>query len=369
MVTSNLDRNGPAEAGRNEPDCDGDALDTDVVAADPGAQQDDARSHSCASSSCEEQNSLSSSSEDSVRLWQDSEDVGTRLERAKSIVADLGPGLSYMTRVEAQAAQPFTARSQQHQSVRVRRASIGAALMHEGFENLESNTKKCERSVAKHGSRSLDQSEISGNNGAGKSFVDASTALAEKLKQTLKERCESGEMEKTDPCLYDAAEAGATAQYPEPRHRTVSDDLKAQQAALAHRRSSIVGLTKTVEGGLAGEALEDRGLSQNPETTLGALSRSWSKSSSASSKASSVVSVSGLVDLPTQPSAATMRRSSQLQFACPSQTIIVFDFDDTLFPTTWLTEDAGLDWRFPLDHQVFCVSLLIFLMIRLYDVL
>jgi len=44
-------------------------------------------------------------------------------------------------------------------------------------------------------------------------------------------------------------------------------------------------------------------------------------------------------------------RNSQSGFATPEQTIIIFDWDDTLFPTTWVRHEKGLHWRFPLDKQ------------------
>lgn len=32
--------------------------------------------------------------------------------------------------------------------------------------------------------------------------------------------------------------------------------------------------------------------------------------------------------------------------------VLIFDWDDTLFPTTWLRDDCGFDWRKPLDAQL-----------------
>lgn len=45
------------------------------------------------------------------------------------------------------------------------------------------------------------------------------------------------------------------------------------------------------------------------------------------------------------------RADSQWNFADPTQTIIVFDWDDTLFPTTDLIDVLKLDWRVPLPQQ------------------
>lgn len=45
------------------------------------------------------------------------------------------------------------------------------------------------------------------------------------------------------------------------------------------------------------------------------------------------------------------RRDSQLNFHGRMQTFIVFDWDDTLFPTTYVQEDLGLEWRYALERQ------------------
>lgn len=44
---------------------------------------------------------------------------------------------------------------------------------------------------------------------------------------------------------------------------------------------------------------------------------------------------------------ARFGRKSYLDFSNPQQTIIIFDWDDTLFPTTWIQEDMELDVRMP----------------------
>lgn len=44
-------------------------------------------------------------------------------------------------------------------------------------------------------------------------------------------------------------------------------------------------------------------------------------------------------------------RDSQNTFSKPDQTIIVFDWDDTLFPTHWLRHEQHIHWRYPLDEQ------------------
>eukprot|EP00927_Polykrikos_kofoidii_P085515 TRINITY_DN9326_c0_g1_i2.p1 TRINITY_DN9326_c0_g1~~TRINITY_DN9326_c0_g1_i2.p1 ORF type:complete len:442 (+),score=89.73 TRINITY_DN9326_c0_g1_i2:124-1449(+) len=45
------------------------------------------------------------------------------------------------------------------------------------------------------------------------------------------------------------------------------------------------------------------------------------------------------------------RRNSQETYFSKDQTVIVFDWDDTLFPTHYVTEDMNLDWKIPLEHQ------------------
>ena len=50
-------------------------------------------------------------------------------------------------------------------------------------------------------------------------------------------------------------------------------------------------------------------------------------------------------------SPATSRRNSQSEFSSESQTIMIFDWDDTLFPTTWVRHYMGLHWKYPLDQQ------------------
>jgi len=45
------------------------------------------------------------------------------------------------------------------------------------------------------------------------------------------------------------------------------------------------------------------------------------------------------------------RRSTQHLFADPSQTFIVLDWDDTLFPTTYVRDDLNLCWQTPMKNQ------------------
>jgi len=47
-----------------------------------------------------------------------------------------------------------------------------------------------------------------------------------------------------------------------------------------------------------------------------------------------------------------VRRNSQESFAERMHTTLVLDWDDTLFPTTWVREDCKLDWRFSLEEQL-----------------
>ena len=45
------------------------------------------------------------------------------------------------------------------------------------------------------------------------------------------------------------------------------------------------------------------------------------------------------------------RRNSQLFFSSKSQTLLIFDWDDTLFPTTYVRDDLKLVWNKPLKDQ------------------
>jgi len=45
------------------------------------------------------------------------------------------------------------------------------------------------------------------------------------------------------------------------------------------------------------------------------------------------------------------RRNSQALFADKSQTLLIFDWDDTLFPTTYVRDDLDLSWNKPLKEQ------------------
>jgi len=45
------------------------------------------------------------------------------------------------------------------------------------------------------------------------------------------------------------------------------------------------------------------------------------------------------------------RKSTQHLFADPSQTFIVLDWDDTLFPTTYVRDDMNLSWKTPMKNQ------------------
>jgi len=46
-----------------------------------------------------------------------------------------------------------------------------------------------------------------------------------------------------------------------------------------------------------------------------------------------------------------IQHSSQRKFKDRNQTAIIFDFDDTLFPTTFLEQDSGLDGKTPVDLE------------------
>lgn len=48
----------------------------------------------------------------------------------------------------------------------------------------------------------------------------------------------------------------------------------------------------------------------------------------------------------------TKRRDSQNTFAEKLSTTMILDWDDTIFPTTWVREDCGLNWKFSIDQQL-----------------
>lgn len=54
---------------------------------------------------------------------------------------------------------------------------------------------------------------------------------------------------------------------------------------------------------------------------------------------------------PVEATRERRRQDSSVGFADRLQTVIVFDWDDTLFPTSWILDDAGLDWTLPLSRQ------------------
>lgn len=49
---------------------------------------------------------------------------------------------------------------------------------------------------------------------------------------------------------------------------------------------------------------------------------------------------------------SAIRRDSQWAFAEKSNTCVIVDWDDTIFPTTWVREDCGMYWRDPLQQQL-----------------
>merc|ERR1719276_251671 len=46
------------------------------------------------------------------------------------------------------------------------------------------------------------------------------------------------------------------------------------------------------------------------------------------------------------------RRSSQVSYAEKAHTALLLDWDDTIFPTTWVREDCGMNWKLSLDAQL-----------------
>jgi len=51
------------------------------------------------------------------------------------------------------------------------------------------------------------------------------------------------------------------------------------------------------------------------------------------------------------PRTEAVRRNSQDSFDTKGQTVIVFDWDDTLFPTTWVRHEKQMHWKYPLEQQ------------------
>jgi hypothetical protein len=49
---------------------------------------------------------------------------------------------------------------------------------------------------------------------------------------------------------------------------------------------------------------------------------------------------------------ASVRRNSQCAFAEKAHTTLVLDWDDTIFPTTWIRQDCGMNWKLPLNTQL-----------------
>lgn len=49
---------------------------------------------------------------------------------------------------------------------------------------------------------------------------------------------------------------------------------------------------------------------------------------------------------------APSRRNSQAAYAEKNHTALILDWDDTIFPTTWVRDDCGMNWRLPLDQQL-----------------
>lgn len=49
---------------------------------------------------------------------------------------------------------------------------------------------------------------------------------------------------------------------------------------------------------------------------------------------------------------SAVRRNSQLAFAEKRNSCVIVDWDDTIFPTTWVREDCGMLWREPMHRQL-----------------
>lgn len=52
------------------------------------------------------------------------------------------------------------------------------------------------------------------------------------------------------------------------------------------------------------------------------------------------------------PMGREVRRNSQYAFAEKTNTMLVLDWDDTIFPTTWVRSDCRMNWKLPLEQQL-----------------
>eukprot|EP00927_Polykrikos_kofoidii_P018094 TRINITY_DN18317_c0_g1_i1.p1 TRINITY_DN18317_c0_g1~~TRINITY_DN18317_c0_g1_i1.p1 ORF type:complete len:377 (+),score=72.53 TRINITY_DN18317_c0_g1_i1:187-1317(+) len=58
-------------------------------------------------------------------------------------------------------------------------------------------------------------------------------------------------------------------------------------------------------------------------------------------------------DVEAQPASPSgVRRNSQRSFAEKQHTMLILDWDDTIFPTTWVRNDCGMNWKLPIDEQL-----------------
>lgn len=73
-----------------------------------------------------------------------------------------------------------------------------------------------------------------------------------------------------------------------------------------------------------------------------------------SSMASRVVPIQEVTEFITssQEAKKLIRHSSQEGFSQKENTVLILDWDDTIFPTTWIRQDLGLHWKHSLDSQV-----------------
>jgi hypothetical protein len=73
-----------------------------------------------------------------------------------------------------------------------------------------------------------------------------------------------------------------------------------------------------------------------------------------SSVASKVMPISEVTEFITssQEAKKLIRHSSQEGFSQKENTVLILDWDDTIFPTTWIRQDLGLHWKHSLDSQV-----------------
>eukprot|EP00927_Polykrikos_kofoidii_P046738 TRINITY_DN40876_c0_g1_i1.p1 TRINITY_DN40876_c0_g1~~TRINITY_DN40876_c0_g1_i1.p1 ORF type:complete len:545 (+),score=107.20 TRINITY_DN40876_c0_g1_i1:109-1743(+) len=126
-------------------------------------------------------------------------------------------------------------------------------------------------------------------------------------------------------------------------------------AMLREKRSELVVMHKFLSGSLSEQfaAVQVKSASPDARTKPRQVER---ESPCGGSKAVndgclSAKNAVGSQNIPLQQDIALRRANSQDDFAQVSETIIIFDWDDTLFPTTYVRDDLDLSCRKPVERQ------------------